>query len=112
MGKWNYSSYRNSGNHEYERINQGPESERYWQTAEGKTIEINTTGFEPEKSDKGTIYKVSFKGPNDNKAYFEFNDGGNIIFADDGVEDIVDAGAVEIVEGEADFVAFEDFHMF
>ena len=76
------------GNHEYERINQGPESERYWQTKAGKTIEIITTGFEPEKSDKGTVYKVSFKGPDDNNAYFEFNDGGNIIFVDDGVEAI------------------------
>jgi 3',5'-cyclic AMP phosphodiesterase CpdA len=74
------------GNHEYDRINQGPESERYWQTKEGKTVEINTTAFKPEKSDKGTVYKVSFAGPEGNSAYFEFNDGGNIIFVDDGVE--------------------------
>ena len=51
------------GNHEYDRINQGPRHERYWRTKEGKTIEVNMTSFTPESTDKGIVYKASFVGP-------------------------------------------------
>ena len=85
------------GNHEYYRINQGPESERYWQTKDGKTIDVMMTAFEPVPSDKGTTYKVSFTGPEGNSASFEFNDGGNIIFVDDQVESITGFKKSELV---------------
>ena len=76
------------GNHEYERINQGPRNELYWRTKEGKTIDIVMTAFNPESTDKGTIYKASFIGPKGNTSSLEINDGGNIIAVDDGVEAI------------------------
>ena len=76
------------GNHEYDRINQGPRHERYWRTKEGKTIEVNMTSFTPESTDNGIIYKASFVGPKGNSSSFEINDGGNIIVVDDGIESI------------------------
>ena len=76
------------GNHEYERINQGPEYERYWMTKSGERIEVNMTAFEPEATDKGTVYKASFVGPKGNTSSFEINDGGNIILVDSGIEAI------------------------
>ena len=76
------------GNHEYERINQGPEYERYWMTKSGERIEVIMTAFEPEATDKGTVYKASFVGPKGNTSSFEINDGGNIILVDSGIEAI------------------------
>ena len=76
------------GNHEYERINQGPEYERYWMTKAGERIEVNMTAFKPEPTDKGTVYKASFIGPKGNTSSFEINDGGNIIYVDSSIEAI------------------------
>ncbi|GIR87994.1 MAG: hypothetical protein CM15mP86_14530 [Gammaproteobacteria bacterium] len=32
-------------------------------TKSGERIEVNMTAFEPEATDKGTVYKASFVGP-------------------------------------------------
>ena len=76
------------GNHEYDRINQGPRYERFWMTKLGKRIEVTMTAFKPEQTDKGTVYKASFVGPKGNASSFEINDGGNVIFVDEGIEAI------------------------
>ena len=76
------------GNHEYERINQGPDYERFWMTKNGEKIEVNMTAFNPQSTDKGTVYEASFIGPKGNSSSFKINDGGNIIFVDDGIEAI------------------------
>ena len=76
------------GNHEYDRINQGSRSERYWKTKNGDDIEVDMTDFKPTANATGTIYKASFKGPKGNSASFEINDGGNIISVDEGIESI------------------------
>ena len=59
-----------------------------WMTKNGEKIEVNMTAFNPQSTDKGTVYEASFIGPKGNSSSFKINDGGNIIFVDDGIEAI------------------------
>ena len=76
------------GNHEYRRINQGPEAERFWSTKEGQAIEILVTSFKKESRENKTIYAVSYMGPKGKTGYFEINDGGNLVLVDKTMESL------------------------
>ncbi len=76
------------GNHEYRRINQGPESDRYWTTKQGKQIEVTLVSFE-EQSSKGSIsYSLNYEGPKKAEASMLINDGGQILSIDQGLTSI------------------------
>ncbi len=85
------------GNHEYRRINQGPEFERYWSTKDGEDVEINVISLDREPGDRGTLYRVSVTGPEETNARIEFNDAGKIVFVDEGVTSITGFTAEELV---------------
>lgn len=76
------------GNHEYRRVGQGSRSERFWATNDGTVIEVNMTSFNTNSSENGTIYKLSFAGPDGTSTYVEINNGGNIVSVDDAMESI------------------------
>ncbi|MDA8663894.1 fibronectin type III domain-containing protein [Porticoccaceae bacterium] len=76
------------GNHEYRRIEQGPESERFWRSKSGDDINVEILSSDRQPTDRGTVYKVSFVGPDGNKVSMEFNDSGEITQIDKGIESI------------------------
>ena len=56
-------------------------------TKNGEKIEVNMTAFNPQSTDSEHALR-SFVGPKGNSSSFKINDGGNIIFVDDGIEAI------------------------
>jgi hypothetical protein len=74
------------GNHEYYHYDSTPEL--YWSNKSGDRVEVQVTSSDEQKGDGGKIYKVSFVGPEGVKANIEFNDAGDIMLADAGVESI------------------------
>lgn len=74
------------GNHEYRRIEQGPESERYWKTKSGEDVNVEMTSFDKQASEKGAIYKVAFAGPTGVNTSMEFDDAGIITVVDEKAE--------------------------
>ncbi len=76
------------GNHEYRRIDQGPESERFWRTKSGDDINVEILSSDRQSTDTGTIYEVTFVGPDGNKVSMEFNDSGEITQIGTGIESI------------------------
>lgn len=85
------------GNHEYRRINQGPETERYWSTSAGERIEINALSREEASTDQGTVYKVTVAGPDGTRGTLEINDSGVITRIDEGVTAISGFSADELL---------------
>ncbi len=88
------------GNHEYRRVNQGPEHERFWSTKDGEDVDIIMTSLDREAGDKGTLYRISVMGPDGTKARLEINDTGRIVLADDGVSSITGFTTEELVGSE------------
>ena len=76
------------GNHEYRRINQGPESERFWNTKTGDKIEVEVTSFTEVSSDTGTLYSIEARGADGTRATLQLDDGGVISVADVGVSEL------------------------
>jgi 3',5'-cyclic AMP phosphodiesterase CpdA len=74
------------GNHEYYHYDSTPEL--YWSSKSGDRVEVQVTSSDEQKGDGGKIYNVSFVGPEGVKANIEFNDTGDIMLADAGVESI------------------------
>ena len=85
------------GNHEYRRIDAGPQSERFWTTSAGRTIEVDRVSTKPESTENGVTYDFSFVGPKGNETSFKINDGGNIISVDKRMEEIAGYKENELV---------------
>ena len=85
------------GNHEYRRVNQGPQNERYWNTRSDGQIEVVTTAFAETSTDQGTVYSITVAGPDGTTGDLTLSDGGVITSVSDGVTAISGFTAEELL---------------
>jgi len=66
------------GNHEYYRINQGPENERYWTARDGRAVEIDAQDTETLTSDGDEYHTVVARSTDGTTVVVEYDDDDTI----------------------------------
>ncbi|MEL7045754.1 MAG: fibronectin type III domain-containing protein [Pseudomonadota bacterium] len=85
------------GNHEYRRINAGPDNERIWRTSDGGTIPV-TVDVERQKDAVGaTRYLLSVTFADGASGGMELDDGGTVVVVDPIVAERTGFASADIV---------------
>ena len=90
------------GNHEYYRVNQGPESERYWTAKDGRDVAVVVEMEEFKDAAGKEFYRLTTRLPGAGTAVLECNDDDEITKVDAGVLRLLGYAAEELLGTEID----------
>jgi len=96
------------GNHEYYRVNQGPENERLWKTKDGRDIPVDVEVTEKRLDDGEKRFTVLARTADGKTVRIEFDDDDRITATGPEIESMTGFSAEEILGTEYDNPPLDD----